>query len=138
MTTVAAHMSPVTFFRGMSEAMAIAFTTCSSAGTLPVNMKHVQAKLGVHRDIPSFVLPLGATINMDGTALYMGCLLYTSLTGCPSRRRVTIWRSMISKSSGLYPRNFIAVFKRMIYCLLYTSPMGSFFDFDGYHRTSTL
>ena len=72
MTTVAAHMSPVTFFRGMSEAMAIAFTTCSSAGTLPVNMKNVQEKLGVHRDIASFVLPLGATINMDGTALYMG------------------------------------------------------------------
>lgn len=72
MTTVAAHMSPVTFFRGMSEAMAIAFTTCSSAGTLPVNMKNVQEKLGVHRDIASFVQPLGATINMDGTALYMG------------------------------------------------------------------
>lgn len=72
MTNVAAHMSPVTFFRGMSEAMAIAFTTCSSAGTLPVNMKNVQEKLGVHRDIASFVLPLGATINMDGTALYMG------------------------------------------------------------------
>ena len=72
MTTGAAHMSPVTFFRGMSEAMAIAFTTCSSAGTLPVNMKNVQEKLGVHRDIASFVLPLGATINMDGTALYMG------------------------------------------------------------------
>ena len=72
MTTVAAHMSPVTFFRGMSEAMAIAFTTCSSAGTLPLNMKNVQEKLGVHRDIASFVLPLGATINMDGTALYMG------------------------------------------------------------------
>ena len=72
MTTVAAHMSPVTFFRGMSEAMAIAFTTCSSAGTLPVNMKNVQEKLGVHRDIASFVLPLGATINMDGTAIYMG------------------------------------------------------------------
>lgn len=52
--------------------MAIAFTTCSSAGTLPVNMKNVQEKLGVHRDIASFVLPLGATINMDGTALYMG------------------------------------------------------------------
>ena len=65
-------MSPVTFFRGMSEAMAIAFTTCSSAGTLPVNMKNIQEKLGVKREIASFVLPLGATINMDGTALYMG------------------------------------------------------------------
>ncbi|MEE3452909.1 dicarboxylate/amino acid:cation symporter [Dialister sp.] len=74
---IAARMSPLTFFRGMSEAMAIAFTTCSSAGTLPVNMKNVQTKLGVRRDIASFVLPLGATINMDGTALYMGiCSLF--------------------------------------------------------------
>ena len=74
---VSAHMSPLTFFRGMSEAMAIGFTTCSSAGTLPVNMKNIQTKLGVRRDIASFVLPLGATINMDGTALYMGvCSLF--------------------------------------------------------------
>lgn len=71
------HMSPVKFFRGMAEAMVIAFTTCSSAGTLPVNMKNTQEKLGVKRDIASFVLPLGATINMDGTALYMGvCSLF--------------------------------------------------------------
>ncbi len=71
------HMSPVKFFRGMAEAMAIAFTTCSSAGTLPVNMKNTQEKLGVKRDIASFILPLGATINMDGTALYMGvCSLF--------------------------------------------------------------
>lgn len=71
------HMSPLKFFRGMAEAMIIAFTTCSSAGTLPVNMKNTQEKLGVKRDIASFVLPLGATINMDGTALYMGvCSLF--------------------------------------------------------------
>ena len=61
----------------MAEAMVIAFTTCSSAGTLPVNMKNTEEKLGVKRDIVSFVLPLGATINMDGTALYMGvCSLF--------------------------------------------------------------
>ena len=71
------HMSPVKFFRGMAEAMVIAFTTCSSAGTLPGNMKNTQEKLGVKRDIASFILPLGATINMDGTALYMGvCSLF--------------------------------------------------------------
>ena len=72
MTAVSAHMSPIKFFKGMSEAMAIAFTTCSSAGSLPINMKNIQEKLGVRKDIASFVLPLGATINMDGTALYMG------------------------------------------------------------------
>ena len=65
------------FFQGMSEAMMIAFTTCSSAGTLPVNMKNVQEKLGVSREVTSFVLPLGATINMDGTSVYMGvCSLF--------------------------------------------------------------
>ena len=74
---VVGRMSPLRFFRGMSEAMAIAFSTCSSAGTLPVNLKNIQEKLGVRRDIASFVLPLGATINMDGTALYMGiCSLF--------------------------------------------------------------
>lgn len=77
LTAVSARMSPIRFFRGMSEAMLIGFTTCSSAGTLPVNMRNVQSKLGVKRDIASFVLPLGATINMDGTALYMGvCSLF--------------------------------------------------------------
>jgi Na+/H+-dicarboxylate symporter len=70
-------MSPITFFKGMSEAMMIAFTTCSSSATLPVNMRCAQEKLGVNRNIASFVLPLGATINMDGTALYMGvCSLF--------------------------------------------------------------
>ena len=62
--------TPLAFFKGMSEAMMIAFTTCSSAGTLPVNMKNTQEKLGVSREVTSFVLPLGATINMDGTAIY--------------------------------------------------------------------
>lgn len=71
--------SPLDFFRGMSEAMMLAFTTCSSAGTLPVNMKNCQEKLGVSREITSFVLPLGATLNMDGTAIYMGvCSLFVA------------------------------------------------------------
>ncbi|TYZ23526.1 dicarboxylate/amino acid:cation symporter [Selenomonas ruminis] len=69
--------TPMQFFRGMSEQMLIAFTTCSSAASLPVNMKNCQEKLGVSREVSSFVLPLGATINMDGTALYMGvCTLF--------------------------------------------------------------
>lgn len=69
--------TPAQFFKGMSEAMLIAFTTCSSAAALPINMKNCQEKLGVSREVSSFVLPLGATINMDGTALYMGvCSLF--------------------------------------------------------------
>ena len=65
-------VNPVKFFRGMSEAMMLAFTTCSSAAALPVNMKNCQEKLGLSREVTSFVLPLGATINMDGTAIYQG------------------------------------------------------------------
>ncbi len=77
MASVFGKMSPMKFFRGMLEAMLLAFTTCSSSGTLPVNMKNCEEKLGVSRKITSFVLPLGATINMDGTALYMGvCSLF--------------------------------------------------------------
>ena len=77
LASVGGGLSPLKFFRGMSEAMMLAFTTCSSAGTLPVNMKNAQEKLGLSREITSFVLPLGATINMDGTAIYMGiCSLF--------------------------------------------------------------
>lgn len=61
-----------TFFKGMRKAQTIAFSTSSSAATLPVNMECCQENLGVSKSITSFVLPLGATINMDGTALYQG------------------------------------------------------------------
>lgn len=72
-------VNPVKFFLGMSEAMMLAFTTCSSAAALPVNMKNCQEKLGLSREVTSFVLPLGCTINMDGTALYMGvCSLFVA------------------------------------------------------------
>ncbi|MBB5336946.1 dicarboxylate/amino acid:cation symporter [Pectinatus brassicae] len=64
--------SPIKFFKGMTEAMLIAFTTCSSAAALTINMKNCQEKLGVKKEICSFTLPLGATINMDGTAIYQG------------------------------------------------------------------
>ena len=71
-----AGMSPFTFFRGMSQAMIFAFSSASSVGTLPLNMA-ASEKLGVRKDISSFVLPLGATINMDGTAIYQGvCAIF--------------------------------------------------------------
>ncbi len=70
-------MSPIKFFKGMTEAMLLAFTTCSSAATLPINMKNCEEKLGADKSIISFVLPLGATINMDGTAIYLGvCAIF--------------------------------------------------------------
>jgi Na+/H+-dicarboxylate symporter len=65
-------MSPIHFFKGIFPAATVAFTTCSSSGTLPVTMKNTQENLGVSKETTSFVLPLGATINMDGTAIYQG------------------------------------------------------------------
>lgn len=67
-----ANMSPVRFFKGILPASLVAFSTQSSSGTLPVTIKCAEDKLGVSKQISSFVLPLGATINMDGTALYLG------------------------------------------------------------------
>ena len=59
-----------TFYQGMAPAQLVAFSTSSSGATLPVTMERVEEKLGVSEEVSSFVLPLGATINMDGTALY--------------------------------------------------------------------
>ncbi|MDQ3192486.1 MAG: dicarboxylate/amino acid:cation symporter [Bacteroidota bacterium] len=58
------------FFTGIAPAQLLAFSTSSSAATLPVTMERVEKKLGVSEEVTSFVLPLGATINMDGTSLY--------------------------------------------------------------------
>ena len=65
-------MSPVRFFKGIAPAMLVAFSTCSSGATLPVTLKCTQENLGVRKDVSSFCLPLGATVNMDGTAIYCG------------------------------------------------------------------
>ena len=59
-----------TFFRGIGPAQLVAFSTSSSGATLPVTMERCEEELGVSEEVSSFVLPLGATINMDGTALY--------------------------------------------------------------------
>jgi len=58
------------FLKGIGQAQLLAFSTSSSGATLPVTMKCAEEKLGVSKEVSSFVLPLGATINMDGTALY--------------------------------------------------------------------
>jgi Na+/H+-dicarboxylate symporter len=58
------------FFKGISPAQLLAFSTSSSAATLPVTMERVEEHLGVEEEVASFVLPIGATINMDGTSLY--------------------------------------------------------------------
>jgi len=64
--------SPSFFLKGISPAQLVAFSTSSSAATLPVTMERVEEHLGVDRQVASFVCPVGATINMDGTSLYQG------------------------------------------------------------------
>ena len=66
-----ADMSPLTFFKGMIPAMIFAFTSTSSVATLPLT-KECSDNMGANPEYSSFILPLGATINMDGTAIYMG------------------------------------------------------------------
>ena len=66
------RMSPITFLRGIRKAQAIAFATSTSSGTLPVTMECAEKNLGVSEEVSSFVLPLGSTVNMDGTAMYQG------------------------------------------------------------------
>lgn len=66
------NLSPVMFFRGARDAMLVAFSTSSSSATLPVSMSVAEENLGIKPIVASTVLPLGATINMDGTALYVG------------------------------------------------------------------
>jgi Na+/H+-dicarboxylate symporter len=65
-------LSPLQFFRGARDAMLVAFSTSSSSATLPVTMAVAEKNLGIKPVVASTVLPLGATINMDGTALYVG------------------------------------------------------------------
>ncbi len=65
-------LNPIILFRKMRDAAQFAFTTSSSSATLPVTMETAQNKLGVGKSVSSFTLPLGSTINMDGTAIMQG------------------------------------------------------------------
>ena len=62
--------SPIGFLKAISPAQLLAFSTSSSAATLPVTMERVEEHIGVEKEVTSFVCPIGATINMDGTSLY--------------------------------------------------------------------
>lgn len=70
MVWVFTKRTPRFFMKGISPAQLLAFSTSSSAATLPVTMERVEEHLGVEEEVTSFVLPIGATINMDGTSLY--------------------------------------------------------------------
>ncbi|MEO1277455.1 MAG: dicarboxylate/amino acid:cation symporter [Planctomycetota bacterium] len=65
-------VGPGRFYKAIAPAQLLAFSSASSSATLPVTMECVEKRLGVKEEVSSFVLPLGATINMDGTALYQG------------------------------------------------------------------
>jgi len=67
---VFAKVNPISFFKAIAPAQLLAFSTSSSAATLPVTMECVTKGVGVDEEVSSFVLPLGATVNMDGTSLY--------------------------------------------------------------------
>ena len=67
---VSTGRTPSFFINGIAPAQLLAFSTSSSAATLPVTMERTEEHLGVHEEVTSFVLPIGATINMDGTSLY--------------------------------------------------------------------
>ena len=69
---VVVKKNPFWFLKQMSPAQLLAFSTSSSAATLPVTMERVEEHIGVDKEVSSFVLPVGATINMDGTSLYQG------------------------------------------------------------------
>ncbi len=72
MLVILARVNPLTFLRKMREPILVAFSTASSGATLPVTLRTVEAKLGVKNEVASFSVPLGATINMDGTAIMQG------------------------------------------------------------------
>jgi len=69
---VFAKKSPMWFLKQISPAQLLAFSTSSSAATLPVTMERVEEHIGVDKEVSGFVLPVGATVNMDGTSLYQG------------------------------------------------------------------
>lgn len=78
-------INPLVHFRNMVEPLVMAFSTSSSGATLPVTMNTVEKKVGVSNRVTSFVLPMGATVNMDGTALYecAGVLFIAQVLGVP-------------------------------------------------------
>ncbi|GHC20382.1 dicarboxylate:amino acid:cation symporter DAACS family protein [Kushneria pakistanensis] len=78
-----ARLNPKRYLTGSLDAIVIAFSSASSAGALPVSIRCARERLGISQGVAGFVLPVGATINMDGTALYMGvvALFVAQLTG---------------------------------------------------------
>ena len=73
--TLLGRLNPVPYLRGIIDALVVAYSSASSSGTLPVSLRCAQRNLGVSEGVSGFVLPVGATINMDGTAIYQGVVV---------------------------------------------------------------
>jgi Na+/H+-dicarboxylate symporter len=102
---LATGRSPLWFWRGAREALVTAFATSSSAATLPVSMRCAEERLQVPRGIAGFVLPLGATMNMDGTALYeaAAALFVANLMGIElsfAQQMVVFFTAMIASTGA--------------------------------------
>ncbi len=97
-------LNPVLFFKKAKEAMVTAFVTRSSSGTLPVSMDVAANEMGIDKGVYSFSLPLGATINMDGTAIYQGvCAIFIGFAiGAPLdfNQQMTIIATAVLASIG--------------------------------------
>ena len=85
MLSLLTRINPYRYLNNIREVPLMAFSTASSAATLPVSMKVVQEKGGVSKDSAAFVLPLGATVSMDGTAAYLtiAVMYIANLSGLP-------------------------------------------------------
>ena len=70
------NLSPMTFYKKFLPAMSVAFSTASSNATVPVSLEIAEKELGISKNIASFTVPLGATINMDGTAIMQGIAVF--------------------------------------------------------------
>jgi Na+/H+-dicarboxylate symporter len=88
---LAARLPVLPFFRGIVDALAVAFSTASSSATLPVAMRVAEKNLGIARPVFSTVLPLGASIGKDGTAMYVGLLSMFALQAFGTPLTLTVY-----------------------------------------------
>jgi proton glutamate symport protein len=106
---VLGRLNPLVFARRIAEAPLVAFSTSSSSATLPVTMEVAQEKVGISRQTSSFVLPLGATINMDGTALYQAVAvmfiaqIYGIPLGVPEQLTIVLTATLASIGAAGVP-----------------------------------
>ena len=126
------NLSITTFYRKMKEVAIFAFSTSSSAATIPVTLKTVQNDLGVNKNVSSFVVPVGATINMDGTAIMQGMatVFIAQMSGIDLTLiqyvQVVILAVVTSIGTAAVPSagtiTLVIILQQFGLCLLYTSP----------------